>query len=89
MGNLGGSSSAINSTPEALANQFGQKATVIKMSMGQENSIQRRGWNGKRFPVPVFELSFLVESTVYQKPDIVGFQKILGTGNIISSTEKT
>jgi hypothetical protein len=59
------------------------------MSVGQENSIQRRGGNPKRPPVPVSQLPFLVKTAINQKPGVIGLQKIAGTGNIKDPTEKT
>lgn len=79
---------AVNSAPKTLTNQFGNQPTVVDMSMGEENSVQGMRRNRKWSPVPVFKLSFLIDSTVNQQPGIIGFQKILGTGNIAGGSQK-
>jgi len=61
---------------------------MVNMSMGQENSIQGVGRDGKGSPVPVSKLSFLIKPTINQKPCIISLQKILGTSNIASGSQK-
>jgi hypothetical protein len=61
---------------------------MVKMSMGQENGVQGLGRDRKGSPVPIFKLSFLIKSTINQKPCIISFQKILGAGNIAGGSQK-
>jgi hypothetical protein len=71
---------------------------MVKMGVGQKDSVDTVGRYGKRVPVSFYEVAFLVKAAVYKKADAIsppsrgfrrtGFKQVPGTGYVLSGTEK-
>jgi hypothetical protein len=83
LSNFRGGGSTVYPAPKTIGHQLGKQAAVVYVGVGQKYGIQGGGRDGKRLPVPVGELSFLVEAAVNQKLKAVDFQKVLRTGDIL------
>jgi hypothetical protein len=61
---------------------------MVKMGVGQKDSVDAIGRYGKRVPVSFSEVSFLIKAAVYKDSDAVGFEQVPRAGNVLSCTEK-
>jgi hypothetical protein len=87
-GKVGGSGGAIYPAIETFFNEFGQKATMVEMGVGQKDGIDAGRRDGKRVPVSFSEVPFLIKAAVYKKADAISFEQMARTGNVLSGTEK-
>ncbi len=88
-GNIPGCRGAPNRAAETGPNQFGQKSTMIEVSMGEEHRINRFGIEGKRIKITVFIITFLVKAAVNQDSRRRPFNKIAGPCYILCCAVKT
>jgi hypothetical protein len=61
---------------------------MVEMGVGQKDGINASRRDGKRVPVSLPEVPFLIKAAVYKKADAISFEQMARTGNVLSGTEK-
>jgi hypothetical protein len=61
---------------------------MVEMGVGQKDGVDTIGRYGKRVPVPLPEVAFLIKAAVYKNADAIGFEQVARAGNILGCAEK-
>src|SRR4030066_17901 len=68
--------------PESLADELGGKAGMVEMNMGEEDDIERSRRDGEGSPIPLQEISLLIEAAIDKQPEASRLYRVAGTRNL-------
>ena len=62
---------------------------MVKMSVGEKDSIYGFRWDGEWSPVSSPKMPFLIKPAINKKPVTIGFQKVCGTSYVLGRAQET
>lgn len=76
LGDIGGGFGAVDVAAETFLDQFGDKAGVVEVGVGDQDSIDAVGRDGERLPVAAEVLSLLIKAAIDQDSGLIGFEEV-------------